>query len=79
MDNALINRYMKIIEPLRFDLKLELLARLTESLQRSAVRPEKDKQSLLEELYGSWSDVDDGIVDDILNSRSISEQDIDLD
>lgn len=79
MDNALINRYMKIIEPLRFDLKLELLARLTESLQRAATKPETDKQSLLEELYGSWSDVDDEVLEDILKSRSTSNREIDLD
>ena len=79
MDNALINRYMKLLEPLTFDLKLELLSRLSESLKSSAARSVEDKEKLLDKLSGAWSDMDDGLVDEIFKSRSISERVINLD
>lgn len=79
MDSSLVNRYMKLIEPLAFNLKLELLSKLSESLRGTSPRPPEDKEKLLKELDGSWNDVEDKLIDDILGSRSISDKDINLD
>lgn len=79
MDNTIVNRYMKLIEPLAINLKLELLSRLSESLKNNFVKQSQDKEKLLEELSGSWSDVDDDVLKDIYNSRSNSDKEIGLD
>lgn len=42
-------------------------------------KTKKDKNILLESLCGAWSDVDDGIVDEIYNLRTSSDRKIDLD
>ena len=64
---------------LNMEAKLELLARLSENVHRSFNKPNKDKSELLESLSGSWSDVDENIVDEIYNSRTISDRNIDFD
>lgn len=79
MDHTLVNRYMKLIEPLAFELKLELLAKLSESLKGSVVPSPRDKEKLLDELSGSWSDVDDSLIDTIMESRSLGDKEINLD
>lgn len=79
MDNSIVNRYMKLIEPLAFNLKLELLSRLSRSLKSNLVKHPEDKEKLLDELAGSWSDVDDNLIKSIYDSRSSSDKEIDLD
>lgn len=81
MENIVINRYMRLLEPLSIELKLELLTRLTESVKRSyqPVQPVVDKQKLLYDLAGSWSDIDDSVIDEIMKTRTISDQEINLD
>ena len=79
MDNTIVNRYMKLIEPLAINLKLELLSRLSQSLKSNFVKQPQDKEKLLEELSGSWSDVDDDVLKDIYKSRSSSDKEIGLD
>lgn len=79
MDNSIDNRYMELIEPLAFNLKLELLSRLSHSLKINRVKHPEDKEKLLDELAGSWSDVDDNLIKDIYDSRSNSHKEIDLD
>ncbi len=72
MDNTIVNHYMKLIEPLAINLKLELLSRLSDSLKNNFVKQPEDKEELLEEFAGSWSDVEDDLLKDIYNSRSSS-------
>lgn len=79
MDNTIVNRYMKLIEPLAINLKLELLSRLSQSLKNNFVKHPQDKEKLLEELSGSWNDVDDDVLKDIYSSRSSSDKEIGLD
>jgi len=40
---------------------------------------EKNKEEILNELAGSWSDVDDSIIEDIYKNRTTSSKNIDLD
>ena len=63
-----------------FQLKLELLSKLTDSLHKGFKKPEKDKTTLLNELFGAWSEVDDEkMIKEIYNSRSISDKSISFD
>jgi hypothetical protein len=65
MENLIVERYMRLIEPLPFEIKLELISKIFENLKTKIGRPEVDKSVLIDELYGSWSDVDESIIEDI--------------
>ncbi len=56
-----------------------IIARLTESLKRGFKKSNDDKQKLLEELSGSWSDVGEDVTTDIYTSRSSSDKGITFD
>lgn len=79
MENLIVDRYLKLIEPLPFEIKLELISKIFENIRTDINRPEVNKNKLLEELYGSWEDVDDAVVEDILTRRTTSEKEINLD
>ncbi|MFK7932721.1 MAG: hypothetical protein AB8G22_04380 [Saprospiraceae bacterium] len=83
MNDLIVARYMRLLEPLSIEIKLELLAQLSTNLKRSLLPPKKqepvDKIKLLHELAGSWKDMDDNVVDDIMQMRTISEREINLD
>jgi hypothetical protein len=70
-----------MFDVLDMNMKLELLKKLTENIQNSfkTVPPEVNKEELLEKLAGAWSDVDDSLVDEIYESRTISDRIINLD
>lgn len=70
MENLIVNRYMRLIAPLTTETKLELVSKIVENLRSGVVRPALDKEKLLETLYGSWSDMEDTIINDIINSRT---------
>lgn len=79
-----INRYVRLLKPLNSDLKLQLIAYLTESLRRSFVvsqpEPKTEKEKLADELFGAWADVDgDELIKDIYESRTFSDKEINLD
>lgn len=79
MENLIVERYMRLIEPLPFEIKLELISKIFENLKTNIGRPEVNKDELIKELYGSWDDVDDSIIEDIYSRRTISEREINLD
>lgn len=79
MKNLIVTRYMRLLEPLTIDIKLELLSRLSASLKKNFVSSPTEKERLLEELSGSWSDVEDELIEDIRLARTTSEKDINLD
>lgn len=79
MEEIVLNKYIRMFDLLDLEAKLELLARLSENVHHSFKKPKRNKDDLLESISGSWSDVDDRIVDDIYNSRTISKREIDLD
>ncbi len=79
MENLLISRYLRLFEPLSTELKLELLAALSENIKNSLKKPRVDKRRLFNDLKGSWNDVSDDLEADIYRSRTISDKEISLD
>lgn len=79
MENLLISRYLRLFEPLSTELKLELLAALSENIKNSLKKSRVDKRRLFNDLKGSWSDVSDDLEADIYHSRTISDKEISLD
>mgnify|MGYP000303657922 CR=1 FL=1 len=79
MDNSIISKYTQIFDSLGLETKLELLSKLTESIQKGFKKREDKKPDLLNELAGSWSDVDDDIIEEIYASRSSSSSDLNMD
>lgn len=80
MQSLIVNKYMSMIETLSVELKLELLSQLSENIKNNFSKPSSvvDEERLLEQLSGSWEDMDDSVVKDMLSSRSTSLKDIDL-
>lgn len=71
---------MRLLAPLTSELKLELISKLLDSVKSDKVETtESRKRELLYKLSGSWSDVDDSIIEEIYSARSYSEREIDLD
>ncbi len=56
MKNIMLNRLMRIIRPLSPESKLELISKISESLKFDLKRKKAQKETILEELYGSWKD-----------------------
>lgn len=80
MENYIFSRYLKLFEALTMELKLELLAKLTESIKQNYKKPDSNKNSLLEQVYGAWSDVDDDkMIQSIYKNRTISDKTINFD
>ena len=69
----------KLINPLSVELKLELLSKLSDNLKTEFKSNKTEKEILLEELYGAWSDVEDNLEEEIIANRNISERVIDFD
>jgi hypothetical protein len=78
MEALIINKLMRLITPLTTELKLELLSKISTDLKTNFKSNKTEKEILLEELYGSWSDVEDGLEAEIKEMRTISERVIDL-
>lgn len=79
MENIALNRLMRLLNPLSSELKLELITMISESLKFKLNKSKSEKEALLEELSGSWSDVEGHLAEDIINARSISDRDISFD
>ncbi|NJC28520.1 hypothetical protein GGR27_004045 [Lewinella antarctica] len=80
MDSIVVRNYISVIDRLDLDSKLALLSALTDSIKSSLMSKKANKSELLNELYGSWSDVDESnLIDDIYEGRSIPDRDISFD
>lgn len=80
MENILLSKYERLFDSLSLELKIELLSRLTQSIKNSLPPKEKsNKEELLHELYGSWSEMEEDLTKMIYNSRTISNREISLD
>ncbi len=82
MDIALnsTNNYWNLLKHLSSDVKLELIARLSKSLQNEKADSKSENVSA-SSFYGVWKDSDfpmdaDGMVSEIKNSRSFNKRDI---
>jgi hypothetical protein len=80
MENVILSKYERLFDSLSLELKIELLSRLTESIKNSLPTKEKsNKEELLHELYGSWSEMGEDLTKVIYDSRTISDREINLD
>jgi len=59
MENISVIRLMRLIKPLSFELKLEILSELTNNLKDKFKSKRNEKEKLLNELFGSWDETDD--------------------
>lgn len=72
--NFFIRKRFIIFSPfLSVELKLELLSKLSDSLKTEFKSNKTEKEVLFEELCGAWSDMDDDLEKEIMESRMISE------
>lgn len=72
MEELLISKYMKMLEPLSVNVKLELLSRLSADLKNHIFpKSSDDKIQLLRQLSGSWKN-SDITAEGILSQRTIS-------
>lgn len=71
-----IRDIMKLLYPLSLTSKLEIISRLTREIKTGLPVEKEEKSVLLNELYGSWKDIGDDMIEDIMNSRTISGRDI---
>jgi hypothetical protein len=79
IDSIGVDKYMHLIEPLTIEVKLELLAKLSENVRNSLTKKNvSDKQKLLNSLSGAWSDISDIEVNEILNGKVVVEKEINL-
>lgn len=76
MEKIAISRLMRLINSLSLESKLEILSKLTENLKLDFKSKKSSKENLLDKLYGSWSDIDDKITKDIIDSRNNTNREI---
>lgn len=76
-----INSIMKLIHTLSLEGKLEVMSRLSNEI-KADIPPQSDnnkKSMLVDRLYGAWKDIDEDVFNSILESRTISDREINLD
>jgi len=76
MENVAVKRLMRLIDPLSIENKLDILLKLSENLKTDLTSKKNDKEDLLNDLFGVWSQTDDILLEDILQARTISNKDI---
>lgn len=76
MENLLLNHYAHLFDTLSLEIKLELLSKLTQSIKEEVALPvpSVQKETLVDQLFGAWSDIDDDITDLIYESRTLSDR-----
>ena len=80
MDHLVVNNYIALLDRLDLESRLTILSALADSIKRSVeIKETTDKSKLLYELYGSWANVDDSIIDDIYQNRSMPGREISFD
>lgn len=80
MENLTIDNVMRLLHPLSMEVKLEILTRLATEVKQGLTRKKPTKkEQLLQELFGAWKDVDDNLITEILQSRTVSRREINLD
>ena len=79
MSNTTVIRLMKLIKPLSFEMKLEILSELTKSLKTKLNNKDNEKEKMLDQLFGSWNDTNDKLIKDIYDSRISSNKKISFD
>ncbi len=68
-EDKILMDYMAILRHLSNDLKLRLIAKLTDSVRENAPPLEDDKDESWKSLFGAWRDMDDDLADKIRENR----------
>jgi len=76
MEKSIVSKFMRLLVPLSVDIKLEILSKLSTHIKKEYKTSPNNKQKLLEELCGAWSDMEDSMSDDLLKARTTSNKDI---
>lgn len=78
--NVEIKNIMDLIHALSLEGKLEIMNRLTREIRADVpTKVNENTDDLVDRLYGAWKDVDQSVFDEIIESRTVSDRDIDLD
>ena len=67
---------MKMFSSLDIESKIELMRRFSENISVTFNSTQNKKTELLDKLSGSWSNVDDKLIEDIYQSRTVSNREI---
>ena len=76
--NLEIKEIMKLLHPLSTKSKLEIISNLSNELRADISIEDKEINKLLYELFGSWKDSDENLIDEIINNRSVSDKKINI-
>jgi len=79
MENIAVSRLMRLINSLSIESKLEILSKLSDNLKKTFNTEKTTKENLLDDLFGSWSDMSDSVSKDIFESRTNSDRDLSFD
>ncbi len=72
-EDRLVLDYMAILRHLNIDLRLKLIAELTESIRLDQSKDERDNSDW-KDLFGAWKDMDDSLVEEIISSRTMGRE-----
>ena len=67
-DEGILMKYMQVLNHLSIDLKLKLIALLTESISKDVEKKAPENEDW-KSLYGAWKDMDENIVEEILTRQ----------
>lgn len=67
-DEGILMKYMQVLNHLSIDLKLKLIALLTESISKDVEKKVPENEDW-KSLYGAWKDMDENIVEEILTRQ----------
>lgn len=80
MDESIISTSLTLFEQLTLKGKLNLLAKLAQRIGTEIpAAPHTPKEDLIDELFGSWQDIDDEAVAAIYQTRTSSNTELTLD
>ncbi len=68
-EDRIILDYMALLNHLSADLKLKLIAKLTDSIRKDYVETIPEKDDSWKKLFGAWSDTDDNLADLVREQR----------
>ena len=72
-EDRLVLDYMAILRHLNIDLRLKLIAELTESIRLDQSKEGRDSSGW-KDLFGAWKDMDDSLAEEIISSRTMGRE-----
>lgn len=74
LEDRLLRSYMALLKGLNTDLKLKLIAKLTESVRMDYNKQESSKSDSWKSLFGVWKDMDGDLAETIRANRTPSRE-----